>query len=98
MWLVLGKTFLFIKSMSVKQECLNEIVYLDFQENTLVKSTITMNECLSAFTSTIVEEVHLKKMTLALFHWTNVGSNLLLFSGQISIKPSDINIVSSFIV
>ena len=73
MWLVLGKTFLFIKSMSVKQECLNE-KYLDFRENTLVKSTITMNECLSAFTSTIVEEVHLKKMTLALYHWTNVGS------------------------
>ena len=61
MWLVLGKTFLFITIMSVKQECLNEIVYLDFQENTLVKSTITMNECLSAFTSTILEEVHLKK-------------------------------------
>ena len=54
-------------------------LYLDFQENTLVKSTITMNECLSAFTSTILEEVHLKKMTLALYHWTNVGPNFLLF-------------------
>ena len=84
--------------MSVKQECLNE-KYLDFRENTLVKSTITMNECLSAFTSTILEEVHLKKMTLALYHWTNAGSNLLLFlwPDLISNKSKDINIVSSFI-
>ena len=79
MWLVLGKTFLFIKSMSVKQECLNEIVYLDFQENTLVKSTITMNECLSAFTSTILEEVHLKKNDTRIISLDKCWAKFLLF-------------------
>ena len=69
--------------MSVKQECLNE-KYLDFRENTLVKSTITMNECLSAFTSTILEEVHLKKMTLAYYIIGQMlGPVFYFFYGQI---------------